>query len=326
MKYIEVNITSTHDGSEHVEAKLLSTGIVGWQVIDYKEMRSFLASNPTLWDYFDDCLFDNEHEHVVIRFYLTDDMIGRATVEHLQSAIRLLRDSVKDVEFGELLLSTAVVDDEEWLDSWKKYFKPIELGDRLVIRPHWEQYSHPEKTIIAIDPGNAFGTGHHETTRLCLIALEKYIKPMNTMLDIGSGSGILSITGIKLGASTCTAVDMNPNAAAVTNKNAEINGISTRQLQILTGDVLTNDSLRDSLFMSTYDCIAANIIAETVIALAPLIVHSNCLKEGGVFIASGIIKDRYEDVLSSLDAAGYNVIDTLSENEWFCVIANLIRR
>ena len=225
-----------------------------------------------------------------------------------------------DIDFGPLSITQTQADDENWLDSWKKYFKPFEVGDKIVIRPIWEEYSNPEKIILTIDPGNVFGTGHHETTRLCVMALEKYVKLGDIMLDLGCGSGILSVIGLLLGAESCVCVDYNPNAAATVYKNAEFNGISKDRINVHTDDIFENTEIQAKISMQKYDCIVTNIVADAIIDLAPLITQLNCLKPGGVFIASGIIAERQDEVLSALTASGFNIIETQSENEWICMV------
>ena len=321
MKYIEVNITTTQNGKEPVEAKLLACGISGWQVIDFEEMRSFLENNPKLWDYVDESVFENESGLVTLRIYVTDDEIGESIIETVKEAIDEIEDVAQSGNFRKPTISLAWVDDENWLDNWKKYFVPFEIGEKIVVCPAWEKYSNPDKVVMVVEPGNAFGTGHHESTRLCIEALERYIKPGDMMLDLGCGSGILSVIGLLLGAEKCIAVDFNPNAAEITYNNAEMNGISRDRLTVYTDDVLQSEGLRASIKTLKYDCIAANIVADAIISLSPLIVEMGCLKPGGVFIASGIIGERLTEVVSALNGAGFDVIEAKITNDWVCVVS-----
>jgi ribosomal protein L11 methyltransferase len=267
MKYIEVNITTTQRGKESVEAKLLACGIIGWQVIDFAEMRSFLKNNPKLWDYVDESVFEDETELVTLRTYVTDDETGEKIIETVKEAVGEIEDSATSGSLRKPTISLAKVDDENWLDNWKKYFVPFEIGEKIVICPAWEQYSNPDKIVMVVEPGSAFGTGHHESTRLSIEALERYIKHGDTMLDLGCGSGILSVIGLLLGAENCVAVDFNPNSEKITFYNVEINDISKDRLTFYTDDLFRSDSLRASIEALQYDCIVANIVADAIIPL-----------------------------------------------------------
>ena len=321
MKYTEVNITTTRAGKEFVELTLLSANITGWQVIDFDEMREFLGNNPKLWDYIDDRVFAETSDFVTIRIYTSDDEIGKNIIKSITDEVKNLKQMMSNVDFGPLTITQIQVDDENWLDCWKKYFKPFEVGNNIVIRPTWEEYSNPQKVVMAIDPGNVFGTGHHETTRLCVKALETFVKSADVMLDLGCGSGILSVIGLLLGAESCVCIDYNPNAAATVYKNAEINGIAKDRIIVYTDDILQNRDLRVKIGAQKYDCIVANIVADAIIDLSPKLAELNCLKPAGVFIASGIISERSDEVLSALTNSGFNIIETQSENEWICLVS-----
>ena len=321
MKWIEIGITTTSKGTEYVEAMLLCCGLSEWQVIDYDEMRSFLAEHPQQWDYVDERTFEDDTEYVTVKFYATDNESGKALIETVKTGLSDLKSTQTGVDLGSLAISLRQVDDETWLDSWKAYFKPLEIGSKIVIKPAWEQYTNTGKIVVDLDPGHVFGTGQHETTRLCIEALERCTEVGDTMLDLGCGSGILSVIGIMLGAEKCIAVDFDPNAADITYHNAERNGIAKDKLSVLTGDIINCPHLYEQIIVNKYDIITANIVADTVIKLSAMIAEMNCLKPGGVFITSGIIADRAEEVYSALKNAGFNDVKTDIASEWVCLTA-----
>ena len=200
--------------------------------------------------------------------------------------------------------------EEDWADSWKQYYKPIKTGKRLVIVPIWEEYTPEEgETVVLMDPGMAFGTGTHETTRLCAGFVEKYTTPGCSVLDVGCGSGILAIAAAKVGAGNCFACDIDPVAVRVAKENTELN--STPNVKCAVSDLLRQVEKVDG----GYNVVVANIVADIIIRLAPDV--GEYLAEGGVFIVSGIIEERSGEVLTSLDAAGYKVEDERYENGWY---------
>jgi len=218
-------------------------------------------------------------------------------------------------KFADLQLDVTVehigVSEEDWADSWKKYYKPIKTGDRLVIVPVWETYDPAEGEItVLMDPGMAFGTGTHETTRLCAAMLEKYTKPGCRVLDVGCGSGILAICASKLGAAECFACDIDPQAVKVAVENTELN--DTPNVKCAVSDLLKQVEKTEG----GYEVVVANIVADIIIRLAPDV--GEFLGENGVFIVSGIIEERANEVIEALTAAGYVIVDESYENGWYC--------
>ena len=323
MKWMEINITTSSSGVEHIETMLLDIGLSGWQIFDREEIRSFLEKNPAQWDYIDEHVFDDYPESVTVRLYETDNKTGKRMADKIRVGMDELKRNLSDVDFGQFLMSVTPVSEDAWIDNWKKYFKPIEVGKNIVIKPDWEEYANTDKIVMNIDPGHVFGTGHHETTRLCIEELERCIKPGDIMLDIGCGSGILSVIGLLLGAQKCVAVDINRNAVDITRQNAGKNGIGNKRLTTYYGDIINNRRLQKQVRAIKYDCIVANIVADTIIALASLIAKIGCLKPGGKFIASGIINPSLSEVIFALKNAGYDVPEIRTENDWACVSACL---
>ncbi|MGI5955098.1 50S ribosomal protein L11 methyltransferase, partial [Dysosmobacter sp.] len=204
--------------------------------------------------------------------------------------------------------------DEDWENNWKQYYKPMEIGQRLLVIPQWEQVDPGQRVPLILDPGLTFGTGSHATTRLCLTALEKTVAQDDRVLDLGCGSGILSIAALRLGASQALAVDIDDKCLDVAYENASLNGIGKDRYTVRVGDVLSDGSLRREL-EGSYDIVVANIVADVIIALAPLV--PSMLRPGGTFLCSGIIDDRAEEVRAALEAAGWTVLETQSADGWF---------
>ena len=207
------------------------------------------------------------------------------------------------------------VREEDWANNWKAYYKPIEIGERLLICPSWEEAQKTDRVVLRIDPGMAFGTGSHQTTRLCLKLIEKYVKHGISMLDVGCGSGILSVAALLLGAGSAVAVDVDPIANTIAAENAEINGVGDTY-RVVIGNVIGDEGTRAAI-AGAYDLIAANIVASVVIPLTPMI--PSMLKDTGVYISSGIIIDRLEDVKRTIIENGFEIVDLLTEGDWTAI-------
>ena len=324
MRWIEADIKTTSAGVFAIEGILEGCGVSGWQVIDYEEMRAFLESNPAKWDYIDDCVFSNSPGHVVIKFFAEDSMEGEAIVGKVRGCIEGSEDAPANEDIAPASISMKYADDKDWLDGWKKYYKPFRVGERIIIVPAWEDYSHKDGKdglIVRLDPGNAFGTGQHESTQICITAMERYIKPGHMMLDLGCGSGILSVIGLMLGAEGCVAADINPDSAGLTLRNAGLNGIQQDRLSVRIGDFINGRQFSRRLMSGVYDCIAANIVADAIISLSPRIAEMGCLRPGGVFISSGIIAERLDEVVSALKEAGFCIIEAERMGEWAGIVS-----
>ncbi|MCL2046850.1 MAG: 50S ribosomal protein L11 methyltransferase [Oscillospiraceae bacterium] len=321
MKWIEVSISTTSKGVEFVEAVLLMSGITGWQVFDIEEMEEHLANNPKEWDCLDEHVFDDYPQAVTLMFFVSDDQVGNELIDEIKSSIGNMAFEQKDVDLGSLQVSLSTVDDDNWLESWKEFFVPFAIGEKLVIKPPWESYEDNEKIIVDINPGHLFGTGHHETTRMSIEALERHLKPGHKMLDLGSGSGILSVVGIMLGAENSHAADNSPGAIGVTELNAQANGIEDGKIKVYVGDVVKDTHIRQELYVHQYDLIVANIITDVIIELSPILYQMGTLKPGGVYISSGIIDDRLDEVFHAIQNAGFTVIETILDGGWVSFVA-----
>ena len=312
MDWLELHIDTTHTGLEPVETMLSALGIDGVVIDDETEFHDFLESNRQYWDYVDEDLEASMHGKSRVTFYLPADETGFAQMGEVRLALEDLKARRSDC--GTLLLSLENLRDEDWENNWKQYYKPMEIGQRLLVIPQWEQVDPGQRVPLILDPGLTFGTGSHATTRLCLTALEKTVAQGDRVLDLGCGSGILSIAALRLGASQALAVDIDDKCLDVAYENAALNGIGKDRYTVRVGDVLSDGSLRREL-EGGYDIVVANIVADVIIALAPLV--PAMLRPGGTFLCSGIIDDRAEEVRSALEAAGWTVLEPQSADGWF---------
>ena len=312
MDWLELHIDTTHTGLEPVETMLSALGIDGVVIDDETEFHDFLESNRQYWDYVDENLEASMHGKSRVTFYLPADETGFAQMGEVRLALEDLKARRSDC--GTLLLSLENLRDEDWENNWKQYYKPMEIGQRLLVIPQWEQVDPGQRVPLILDPGLTFGTGSHATTRLCLTALEKTVAQGDRVLDLGCGSGILSIAALRLGAASALAVDIDDKCLDVAYENAALNGIGKDRYTVRVGDVLSDGSLRREL-EGSYDIVVANIVADVIIALAPLV--PSMLRPGGTFLCSGIIDDRAEEVRAALEAAGWTVLETQSADGWF---------
>ncbi|MDD2190523.1 MAG: 50S ribosomal protein L11 methyltransferase [Eubacteriales bacterium] len=321
MRYFEIKINTTQDEIDLLTCILMDMGIAGFAIDDARDFRDLLnKKNPHDWDYIDENLYEMENLKTGITFYLEETEEGKRILKKLQEKIEELIKVVPDpenkVDFNQLEMNWQLVDDADWKDKWKEYFKPVKLTERIVVKPTWEAYEAAEdELIIEIDPGMAFGTGTHPTTFLCIQLLEKYIeKGKDTVLDIGCGSGILSITAALLGASAILAVDIDPMAVKVTKDNIKTNHLSS-EVRVIEGDLTNGIDVKA-------DIAVANLMADLVISLSEDIPRH--LKGKGVYISSGILIEKKEQVVSAIETCGFKILEILEEGEW-CAIAAQIK-
>lgn len=318
MKFIEVKIYTSHQGVEALTAMLMEKGITGAVVDDPQDAEGLLDKKKEYeWDYIDKSLLEGGTREPVVSVFFEDSEEGRKQVQDLKIAVMMLKSKEMegvfgwDADLGRLYAEDRIVDDGDWKDKWKEYFKPAKVTDRLVVKPTWEHYEKSgDEMIIEIDPGMAFGTGTHETTTMCLELMEQYLREGQSVLDIGCGSGILSIGAALLGSEHVLGIEIDPDAVRTARENVEANGVSGA-VTVRQGD-LTKDVEEKA------DLIAANLIAPLVIQLADSAAEH--LNENGIFISSGILTERKEEVEAAIEKAGFAILEVREKGEW-CAIA-----
>ena len=317
--WIEIFIETTKEGFEPVSGIIYQCGITGVMIEDADDFEEFLENPSRDWDYIEDELVEQKHNAKNgITFFVRDNMNGKETFELVKEMLKNAKENEKEIDFGSLDITVKNIKEDDWANNWKKYFKPFAVGDKIVIRPSWEEYNDDgNKTVLKIDPGHVFGTGTHETTQLCIEFIENYLKKDDMVLDIGCGSGILSIASLLLGAKYADAVDIDPNAIDIAYTNAGMNDIGRETYDVVSGNILEDEDLNEKYSGKKYDVVEANIVADVIIALTDKI--PQYIKDGGVFISSGIIVERLDDVLEALKGHGFEVLEVKKKKGWSAI-------
>ena len=319
MDWIKVTIYTSAEGIEGVTGRLYQLGITGLEIEDEQDFLEFLENNKQYWDYVDEDLMKQKHTETKVSCYVSNDMNGNELLIAIRDSMKEMKDLDDDDSYGRLEVEIENTSTEDWANNWKKYFHPMEVGEKILIKPEWEELTEPtDRLVFNINPGMSFGTGSHYTTQLCIEALEKYIKPGIKMLDLGCGSGILSILSLMLGAKEAVADDIDPNAVDTAYENAQMNNIGREHYKVLSGNVVTDKEIQDIISQDKYEVVAANIVADVIIGLAPK--AREYMKEGGVFITSGIIEGRQDEVKEALEENGFEIVDIRNRKDWYSII------
>lgn len=315
MKWIKLQLETTVQAEELVGAMLAELGIEGIEIEDNvplseeDKQRMFIDILPEL---------PEDDGTARISFYVDTDTDIEALRQNVSEGLSNLSEFI-NVGSGQLKVSET--EDKDWINNWKQFFKPFRAAQDILIRPTWEKADDlkPGDMVVQIDPGTAFGTGSHETTRLCILNLRKCIKENASLLDVGCGSGILSIIGKMLGAKHVTGVDIDENAAAISVENAEINGYGKEDIRFLSGNVIEDEALRHDIGLDCFDVVVANILADIIIPLSGVV--GEFMKKDALFISSGIIDTKAEDVKLALAENGFEVVEVCTMGDWVSVTA-----
>ncbi|NLL93143.1 MAG: 50S ribosomal protein L11 methyltransferase [Clostridiales bacterium] len=318
MKWIKYRLKTTTQASDLVIAMMIDVGVDGVEIEDNlpiseaDKKRMFIDFLPIL---------PIDEGICYLSFYLEDDSNEKELLDGIREGLEELS---QFTDIGEGTIVKSETEDKDWINNWKQFFKSFMVDD-IVIKPTWEDVK-PEytgKMLIEIDPGIAFGTGMHETTQLCMRALNKYVKPDMKVLDVGCGSGILSIVSLKLGADSAVGVDIDENATIATGENLEVNHIDREKCKVYTGNILEDKALEDEIGYDCYDIVAANILADVLLPLTPIVPAH--LKTGGLFITSGIINTKEAEVAKAIEDNGnFEILEITRQKDWSSITAKRI--
>ncbi|MGM9548311.1 MAG: 50S ribosomal protein L11 methyltransferase [Faecousia sp.] len=307
MAWLEITIDTTPENIDSAVTALTARGFSDLVIEDQAEFETFLDENRAYWDYIDEDLQAKLQGLSRIRLYLENtDTAGR---ERLEAAVQALG----------LTMTAAVLPETNWEESWKDNYPPQEVGEKIVVLPYWLADEPTDRLKVILDPGLTFGTGAHPSTQMVMETMESVVKPGFRCLDLGSGSGILSITALRLGAQTAVGIDIDHKAEDIARENAAYNGFSAPAFTALTGNVTEDKQLMAALAAENYDLVLVNIVADVIIGLAPVLPHF--LTGSSTLICSGILDTRLSDVLDALSAAGLTVTGVKTKEDWRCVTA-----
>lgn len=314
MDWLEITVDTAPDGIELLAAYLGECGYDSLTVSDESEFRDFLEETKPSWDYVDAELEKQMQGACYLRYYCKAET-REAELQKLKEALKNARLLFPAASFGTLAIHTRICRNEDWENCWKEFYQPIPIGKRLLILPEWLSAEDTQgRTPVLLDPGLIFGTGQHASTQMCLSCLESIVRGGESVLDLGSGSGILSIAALKLGAASALAVDIDPKAEDVARHNAAQNGLEKDCFKAVTGNVLEDQGM----LTGSYDIVIANIVADVILALSGSV--RQFLKEGGRFLCSGIIDTREQEVSDALLKAGLEIETKYAQDGWRCFL------
>ena len=314
MDWLEITVSTLPGSMDAVAAALTAGGFDDLVLEDQGEFETFLDQNRAYWDYIDEDLQKQLQGLSQIKLYLEagDD----AAMEALTSLLERLRGKE---EYGALALTVKPLAQTDWEESWKENYPAVEVGEKLIVVPYWQAEETKGRIPVILDPGLTFGTGAHASTQMVMETMEEKVQPGWTCLDLGSGSGILSLAALRLGAGKAIGVDIDPKAEDIARENAGYNGFGSPEFTALTGNVTEDKALMNRLAETSYDLVLVNIVADVIIGLAPVL--PEFLSENSLLICSGILDVRYEEVVAALEKAGLTITATRAKEDWRCVSA-----
>ena len=308
--WIEVRVITKSEALEPVSGIFYSLDCKGVAIEDPEDILG-REQGPLTWDFADMNVLEHKGKVAVVKAYFAEEDNIEEILGYVNEKLVELKEM--GIDLGEAKVEHEKMYEEDWANTWKQYYKPSKVGEKIVVKPIWEEYEEKEgELVVNLDPGMAFGTGTHETTRMCIQALEKYVKEESTVFDVGCGSGILAIAAAKLGAKLAVGVDLDPVAVESSIENVGYNNLNN--IEILHGNLV-------EVIDGKADIVVANILAEIICILTDDV--KRVMKDGGVFITSGIIHDRVDMVCEKLEATGFEVIEKNRDGEWNCIVAKL---
>ncbi len=314
MRWRKLSLNTTTEAVDLVSNMLYDLGVEGIEIEDKvsitpeEKKQMFIDYLPELGP---------DDGKAILSFYIEDKEYTR---ELMNQIITGLEELAEHVDIGDGTIEMSHTQDEDWINNWKEFFKPFRVDESIVIKPTWEEYDQvdEQELVIEIDPGIAFGTGSHETTKLCILGLKKHMIQDSKVLDVGCGSGILSILALKLGAKSVLGTDIDPNAITATCQNAEVNNIVSDTLTVMSGNIIEDEILQEKVGYEEYDMVVANILADVIIPLSGVV--KKHLKPGGLFITSGIIHTKRKEVEESILANGFQIVEIKAIGEWVSIV------
>lgn len=315
MRWNKYTLITTTEAEDLISSMMMDVGIEGIEIEDKVPLSEQDKSQM-----FVDILPEGPEDDGVARisFYLEPETDNAAVLAAVQKGLDEIRGWGIDVGAG--TIEASQTEDKDWINNWKEYFHQFYVDD-ILIKPSWEevQPKDQDKLLIQIDPGTAFGTGMHETTQLCIRQIRKYVTPETLLLDVGTGSGILSIVALKLGASYAFGTDLDPCAISAAVENREVNGIGEEQFQVMAGNIMEEETVKETAGYEKYHMVVANILAEVLLPLTPVVVKH--MKKGGIYITSGIIEEKEDAVVNAVKEAGLELLEVTRQGEWVSVTA-----
>lgn len=321
MDFQKIDVYTNSEAIYPLTSMLSELGINGFEIHDAADFQEFMENKEMNWDYVDDDLMNLKNVRTHITLYLQQNAQGLEMFTAMQGVLAEIKSKDAENFFGTLQIETDKVNEEDWANNWKQYYKPFNVGEKLIIKPTWEKVEDTGgRKILEIDPASSFGTGQHHTTRLVMELLEQKIKGGEKLLDLGCGSGILSIAALLLGAETVTMTDVFENAVSTASENTEQNGFDKSRYTAYCGNIADDPELRSKIG-DGFDIITANIVADVIISMSPY--FRGFLKENGVLIISGIITQRLDEVKSALHENNITIESLTEREDWYALVCSV---